>query len=449
METSIVDEPPSQALLFIGHFIQGQVLNGLPIYLIYIGIILIVLLALSAIISGSEVAFFSITHHELDELKKSSVKADERIVKLLERPKYLLATILILNNFVNVAIVTLSTYITWQLFAGASQAKVITILTFVITILIVFFGEIVPKIYATQQRIIFARKTSGLLRLGSASMKPLSWLLVNLTSIVERRIDKNDYGSSSIEEVHHALEMTTKSGITEEEKDILKGIVNFSTISVTQVMRSRIDIEAVENDIDYHELMDIINKEGFSRIPVFDEDLDKIDGILYVKDLLPHIGKDESFNWQSLLRPAYFVPESKMIDDLLKDFQEMRVHIAIVVDEYGGTAGLVTMEDILEEIVGEINDEFDEEEQAYHKVAEDTFDFEGRTSINDMCKALKVEPGFFDEIKGESESVGGMILEQLGTIPNTGEIIDFKQYKFTILAVDIKRIKKVRVKKEG
>ena len=195
--------------------------------------------------------------------------------------------------------------------------------------------------------------------------------------------------------------------------------------------------------------MDIINKEGFSRIPVFDEDLDKIDGILYVKDLLPHIDKDESFKWQALLRPAYFVPESKMIDDLLKDFQEMRVHIAIVVDEYGGTAGLVTMEDILEEIVGEINDEFDEEEQAYHKVAEDTFDFEGRTSINDMCKALKVEPGFFDEIKGESESVGGMILEQLGTIPNTGEIIDHQKYKFTILAVDKRRIKKVRVKKEG
>ena len=448
METSIVDEPPSQALFIIGHFIQGQVLNGLPIYLIYIGIILMVLLALSAIISGSEVAFFSITLHELDELKKSKNKADERIVKLLCSPKYLLATILILNNFINVAIVTLSTYVTWQVFAGSNEAKVITILTFVITFMIVFFGEIVPKIYATQQRLPFARKTSGLLILGSTAMKPLSWLLVNLTSIVEKRIARKDFGSSSIEEVHHALEMTTKSGISEEEKDILKGIVNFSTISVTQVMRSRIDIEAVENDINYHELMDIINKEGFSRIPVFNEDLDNIDGILYVKDLLPHIDKEESFKWQDLLRPAYFVPESKMIDDLLKDFQEMRVHIAIVVDEYGGTSGLLTMEDILEEIVGEINDEFDEEEQPYHKVADDTFDFEGRTSINDMCKALKLEPSFFDEIKGESESVGGMILEELGMLPNTGEFIDYRKYKFTILAVDKRRIKKVRVKKE-
>jgi len=448
LETSIVDEPPSQALFIIGHFIQGQVLNGLPIYLIYIGIILMVLLALSAIISGSEVAFFSITLHELDELKKSKNKADERIVKLLCSPKYLLATILILNNFINVAIVTLSTYVTWQVFAGSNEAKVITILTFVITFMIVFFGEIVPKIYATQQRLPFARKTSGLLILGSTAMKPLSWLLVNLTSIVEKRIARKDFGSSSIEEVHHALEMTTKSGISEEEKDILKGIVNFSTISVTQVMRSRIDIEAVENDINYHELMDIINKEGFSRIPVFNEDLDNIDGILYVKDLLPHIDKEENFKWQELLRPAYFVPESKMIDDLLKDFQEMRVHIAIVVDEYGGTSGLLTMEDILEEIVGEINDEFDEEEQPYHKVADDTFDFEGRTSINDMCKVLKLEPNFFDEIKGESESVGGMILEELGMLPNTGEFIDYRKYKFTILAVDKRRIKKVRVKKE-
>ena len=448
METSIVDEPPSQALLFIGHFIQGQVLNGLPIYAIYIGVILLMLLVLSAIISGSEVAFFSITLHELDELKKSKNKVDERVVSLLCRPKYLLATILILNNFVNIAIVTLSTYFTWQLFAGVNQAKVIVALTFIITFLIVFFGEIVPKIYATQQRLLFARKTSGLISIGSTAMKPLSWLLVNLTSIVERRIARKNFGSSSIEEVHQALEMTTQSGITKEEKDILKGIVNFSTISVTQVMRSRIDIEAVENDINYHELMDIINKDGFSRIPVFDEDLDNIDGILYVKDLLPHIEKDENFKWQELLRPAYFVPESKMIDDLLKDFQERRVHIAIVVDEYGGTSGLLTMEDILEEIVGEINDEFDEEEQPYHKVAEDTFDFEGRTSINDMCKVLKVEPNFFDEIKGEGESVGGMILEQLGTIPNTGEFIDYQQYKFTILAVDMRRIKKVRVKKE-
>jgi len=328
LETSIVDEPPSQAFAIIGQSVYAQVLETAPLLLVLIGILLLLLLAVSAIISGSEVAFFSINLHELEELKKNTKKAERRIVKLLARPKYLLATILILNNFVNVAIVTISTYVTWKLFEGISEATLITTLTLIITFLIVFFGEIVPKIYATQQRLLFARKTSGLLIIGTFMVKPLSWVLVNLTSVVEKRIEKKDYASSSIEEVHQALEMTTKSGITEEEKDILKGIVNFSSISVTQVMHSRIDILAIENNINYHELMDVINKEGLSRIPVFDEDIDKIDGILYVKDLLPYIDQDEHFKWQDLLRPAYFVPESKMIDDLLKDFQEKRVHIA-------------------------------------------------------------------------------------------------------------------------
>ena len=446
METSIIDEPPSQALVIFGQYMQAEILTGLPIYLIYIGVILVLLLTLSALISGSEVAYFSINLHELDELKKSTRKTDERIVDLLATPKFLLATILILNNFVNVAIVTISTYVTWKIFEGVNQVTLITILTFVITFLIVFFGEIVPKIYASQQRVVFARKTSTLLTLTSTLVKPLSWLLINLTSIVEKRIERKDYDASSLEEIHQALEMTTKSGISEEEKDILKGIVNFSTISVTQVMRSRLDIIAVENDMSYHELMDIINKEGTSRIPVYEEDIDKIKGILYVKDLLPFIDQAEEFKWQELLRPAYFVPESKMIDDLLKDFQEKRVHIAIVVDEYGGTSGLLTMEDILEEIVGEISDEFDEDEETYQKIADDIYDFEGRTSINDMCKVLKIDTSIFDEIRGESESIGGMLLEEFSKLPNTGEYINYENFNFTILAVDRRRIKKVRVK---
>ena len=424
---------------------QADILGGTPLYFIYIGITLLLLLGLSALISGSEVAYFSINLHELDNLKKSTRKADERIVKLLAEPKFLLATILILNNFVNVAIVTISTYVTWKIFQGVSQATLITALTFIITFFIVFFGEIVPKIYANQQRVAFARKTSTLLILSSVLVRPLSWLLINLTSTIEKRINKKAYDASSIEEVHQALEMTTQSGISEEEKDILKGIVNFSTISVTQVMRSRLDIIAVENDISYHELMDIINKEGTSRIPVYEEDLDKIKGILYVKDLLPFIEQDEKFAWQELLRPAYFVPESKMIDDLLKDFQEKRVHIAIVVDEYGGTSGLLTMEDILEEIVGEISDEFDEEDEPFQKISENTYDFDGRTSINDMCKALKVDTAIFDKIRGESESIGGMLLEEFSNLPTTGEFINYENFNFTILAVDRRRIKKVRV----
>jgi magnesium and cobalt exporter, CNNM family len=446
LETSIVDEPPSQALLILGHYIQAEILTGSGIYLFSIGAILLLLLVLSALISGSEVAYFSISLHELDELNKSGKKADGRVVKLLDEPKFLLATILILNNFVNVAIVTISTYVTWRIFADANQATLITSLTFIITFLIVFFGEIVPKIYANRQRVAFARKTSGLLTLFSTLVRPLAWLLVNSTSVIEKRIVRKSYDSSSIEEVHHALEMTTQSGISDEEKDILKGIVNFSTISVTQVMRPRLEIIAVEDNITYHHLMDIINKEGTSRLPVYEEDIDKIKGILYVKDLLPFIEKDENFIWQELLRPAYFVPESKMIDDLLKDFQEKRVHIAIVVDEYGGTSGLLTMEDILEEIVGEISDEFDEEDEPFQKIAEDIFDFEGRTSINDMCKVLKIDTNFFDEIRGESESIGGMLLEEFSNLPNTGELFNFRNFNFTILAVDRRRIKKVRVK---
>lgn len=424
----------------------AQMQSGAAFYLGLILFILIVLLICSAIVSGSEVAYFSINLNEIDDLRRTGKKQDTRIVRLLTEPKYLLATILILNNFINVAIVTLSTYATWKIFEGANQATLIAALTAIITFLIVFFGEIVPKIYATQQRVKFAQRTSGLLMLTSKIVRPLSWLLVNLTSIVERRLEKRTYDSSSIEEVHQALEMTTHSGITEEEKDILKGIVNFSTISVTQIMKSRMDLIAVENTISFHELMDIINKEGYSRIPVFNEDIDDIEGILYVKDLLPYIEKDEDFKWRDLTRQAYFIPETKMIDDLLRDFQEMRVHIAIVVDEYGGTSGLVTMEDILEEIVGEISDEFDDEEQLYHKIAENIYDFEGRTSVYDLCKALKIEPTTFDSIKGESESVGGMLLEEFGNIPNTNDFIEYKNYTFTIIAVDKRRIKKVRVK---
>ena len=432
--------------MILGQYVQTEILLSLPLYLIYIGLILVLLLVLSALISGSEVAYFSITSHEIDDLKKGTGKKDKRIVKLLSQPKLLLATILIINNFVNVAIVTISTYVTWKVFEGVSQATLITALTFIITFFIVFFGEIVPKIYANQQRIVFARKTSALLILSTTLVRPLSWLLVNLTSTIEKRLKKRAYDASSIEEVHQALEMTTQSGISEEEKDILKGIVNFSTISVTQVMRSRLDIIAVENDITYHELMDVINKEGTSRIPVYEEDIDKIKGILYVKDLLPYIEKNENFVWQELLRPAYFVPESKMIDDLLKDFQEKRVHIAIVVDEYGGTSGLLTMEDILEEIVGEISDEFDEEDEPFQKISKDTYDFDGRTSINDMCKALKVDTTIFDDIRGESESIGGMLLEEFSDLPNTGEFLNYRNFNFTIVAVDRRRIKKVRVK---
>ena len=276
--------------------------------------------------------------------------------------------------------------------------------------------------------------------------KPISWFLMSLTNLIEKRVEKKGY-NLSVEEIHQALEISVeKEEVTEEEKGILKGIVNFGTFSVKQVMKSRMDITAFEKETDFHELMNQINKNGYSRIPIYSETIDKIEGILYIKDLLPHLDKDEDFEWQTLLRPPFFVPESKKIDDLFKDFQEKQVHIAVVIDEYGGTEGLITMEDVIEEIVGEINDEFDDESEiAYNKLDNNTFIFEGKTSLNDFCKITSTDGTIFEEVKGESESLGGLLLEISSKLPSAGEKIYFKQFVFTAVAVDLRRIKRVRV----
>jgi putative hemolysin len=411
----------------------------------FIGYILLILglLVLSGIISGSEVAFFSININELKEEKEGGEKL---IRHLLHNPRKLLATILILNNLVNVFIVTISTYATWQIVGDKNAGgATIAILTIVITILIIFFGEIVPKVFASQKPIQFARLTSRMLVVMNKVLSPISWMLMALSNLIEKRIQRKGY-NVSVDELNQALEITAEGEATEEEKGILKGIVNFGTLSVKQVMKSRVDITAFDMEIDFHELMDQINKTGFSRIPVYNETIDKIEGILYIKDILPFIHESENFFWQEKLRPVYFVPESKKIDDLFRDFQERQVHMAIVVDEYGGTEGLITMEDIIEEIVGEINDEFDEENEVnYRKIDANTFIFEGKTSLNDFCKIAQIDASIFDEIKGESESLGGLLLELNEKLPNAGEKIPFQNFLFTIAAVDNKRIKRVRV----
>ncbi|MBV6645957.1 MAG: gliding motility-associated protein GldE [Cyclobacteriaceae bacterium] len=405
-------------------------------------IILVVLLALSGLISGSEVAFFSLP---TDRGEKEH-NADYRIDRLLQNPRKLLATILIVNNLVNILIVTISTFATWQVTGGKNAGGIIIlILTATITLVIVFFGEIMPKVYASHNALGFARFTAGLLQFFEKTLTPLSWLLMSVSDVIEKRIEKKGY-NLSVDELNQALEITVDRETTEEEKGILKGIVNFGTLSVKQVMKSRMDITAIDVESDFHELMDQINKTGYSRIPVYSETIDKIEGILYIKDVLPHLDKEETFKWQTLLRPGYFVPESKKIDDLFKDFQEKQVHMAIVVDEYGGTEGLVTLEDIIEEIVGEINDEFDEESDvSYNKLDEHTYIFEGKTSLNDFCKIVDVDTQFFDQVKGESESLGGLLLEINEKLPNAGAKIRFENFLFTIVAVDQKRIKRVRV----
>lgn len=428
-------------MILLGAF-AGQPLS----FFVVIGIVLVILLLLSGLISGSEVAFFSLSHDQIASCRHSEDKNKKRVSGLLHSPKRLLATILIANNLVNILIVTISTFVTWRVVGQEGKAGVtIALLTIIVTLVIIFFGEIIPKVYANHNRMSFAKRVSGLLVVASRLFQPVSWFLISLTDIIEQRMRKKKY-SLSVEEVNQALEIfVEREGVTKEEKEILKGVVNFGTLSVKQVMRSRMDITAIDIETDFHELMNQVNKTGYSRIPIYIDTIDKIEGILYVKDLLPHLEKEETFEWQALLREGFFIPESKNIDDLFKDFQEKQVHIAIVIDEYGGTSGLITMEDVLEEIVGEINDEFDESEIPYQKLDNHTYLFEGKTSLNDFCKVVNIETAVFEEVKGESESLGGLLLELHSTLPHAGKKIRFKEFLFTVVAVDQKKIKRIRV----
>lgn len=438
METAI-DEPPSQLL-------ADALFSGQSLFFLMSGILMLVLLSLSALISGSEVAFFSLTSKDIQDSKETNNPVDKKLVQLIHNPKLLLATILIVNNFVNVAIVTLATFIVWEVTGTKSaEGQVIVVLSFVVTLLILFFGEVLPKVYAAPNNVKFARFASPFLKFCESLFRPLSYILMTLSHVIERRFEKKGY-DISVEELHQALEITTThEDTTEEEKGILRGIVNFGTLTVKQVMKSRMDLTAFDTEMDFHDLMDKVNKSGFSRVPVYTETIDKIDGILYIKDLLPFIENEDTFDWKSLLRPGFFVPETKKIDTLLRDFQEKRVHMAIVVDEYGGTSGLITLEDIIEEIVGEINDEFDDDDIPFDQLDDNVYIFEGKTTLNDFCKIVDEAPSKFDEVKGESESLGGLLLELNTKLPPTGETIVYDKFEFTVVAVDTKRIKKVKV----
>ncbi|MGE0770626.1 MAG: gliding motility-associated protein GldE [Cyclobacteriaceae bacterium] len=441
METSpSIDEPPSYGLF-------AELLSSSPDYFyIFSFAAIAVLLFLSGMVSASEVAFFSLKTEDLERCRDSDDPKDKHIASLLGNPRLLLATILIMNNFVNVAIVTISTFLMWDIAQTRKPEEIIVgAVTFGVTFAITFFGEIVPKVYATQRNYSFSRLMGGIWLLLQKLCRPISWILLNLGGLVERRFKKKGY-STTVEELNQALELTTEHpDSTEEEKDILKGIVNFGTLTVKQVMKSRMDMTAVDHEINFHEVLQQVKKTGFSRIPVYKETLDKVEGILYIKDLLPYLDEAAEFRWQKLLRPGFFIPETKRLDSLLKDFQEKRVHIAVVVDEYGGTSGLITLEDLIEEIIGEINDEFDEEITSYNKIDDRTFVFEGKISLHDFCKVLEVEPNIFDQVRGESESLGGLILELHSGFPAIGEKIAFGNFEFTVVAVDKKRIRRVRV----
>ncbi len=404
----------------------------------------VLLLGVSAIISASEVAFFSLTPQILSEIDESDRKADKKIIRLLEKPQRLLATILIGNTFVNVTIIFLLTYFTTSI-VNFDNAPIFGFVfqTIIITFLLLLFGEIMPKIYATQSTkkvalntapfIIFIEKVFGL----------VVSVMVNSTSVVNARLARHTKNNISMDELSHALELTTNN--KDEDTDILEGIIKFGNIQVVDIMTSRVDMIDVDIKINYSALMSIIIKSGYSRIPIYSGTRDNIKGILYSKDLLPHLDKPDNFRWQSLVRPAYYVPETKKIDDLLNEFQTNKVHLAIVVDEYGGTSGLVSLEDILEEIVGDISDEYDVDEQLFTKLDNHTFIFEAKIQLNDFFKIDEIDSSDFIKITNEVETLAGLVLEIKGDIPSKNERIGYDKYVFEILAVDNRRIKKIKL----
>lgn len=430
---------PEPSLIVINQFLNFDVIN-----LFLQGGLLLFLLVFSAIISGSEVAFFSLSQTEIKKYAKEKNKRLTNAVNLLKSPDKLLANILIVNNLINVAIITLSAYFTWSSFG--KSAYVFFILTFVVTAVIIFCGEIIPKVYASKNKKLFIKTSSLVLIPSNVIFKPLILMLIKISQAFKN--NKRELLESSKEELNKAMSLTIDKSTSKEEKDILKGIINFGSIKVKEIMKSRVDIVAFEIDESFEKISELINKSGYSRIPVFKETIDNIEGVLYVKDLLPHLN-DKNFDWTKKIRPAFFVPENKNIDVLFKDFQEKRVHLSLVIDEYGGVSGLVTLEDIIEEIVGDIKDEFDFEEDFYYKkIDSNTFLFDGKTSLNDLCKVLNIHKDFFDASKGESESLGGLILELNSKIPSVGDKIKFDNFIFTIMSVDNKRIKRVRVFKK-
>lgn len=410
--------------------------------LIGLGVI-ILLLIVSALISGSEVAFFAMGPNEINDLQNRKGRIPKIALDLISQPERLLATILIGNNFVNVGIVILSTWVYHGLVDfSANPILSFIIQTVLITFIILLIGEIVPKVYATRFSLKFVYLMAIPINSLRVFFKPVAYILIRSTSQVQKRL-KDRKGNISLDDLSQALELTGEE--FEEDEKILKGIVKFGNTDVHEVMKSRVDVVAAELSISFADVLKLITETGYSRIPVYISDFDHIKGVLYVKDLLPHIGKPGSFRWQSLIRPPYFVPGNKKIDDLLSEFQKQKIHLALVVDEYGGTSGLITLEDILEEIVGEISDESDDDEDLYTRIDKNTYHFEAKILLNDFYRVLNISEETFDSARGEAETLAGLILEMKGEIPDHNERFSLKGYTFIIEQVDERRIFLVKV----
>lgn len=404
-----------------------------------------VLLLMSAFASGSEIAFFSLSPSDVAELKDGKFDADKKIQNLRDDSERTLATILIANNFVNVTIIMLLNYVIAGVISFGERALLLQFLftTVILTFLLLLFGEIMPKVYARQDPLKFCRRCVGGIMFARKLFWPIENILLKSGMMAEKIIQKENH-VLSVDDLVQALELTDKNDI-KDEQNMLKGIIRFGDETAKEVMTSRQNIVDLDIRSNYADVLKCIEDNNYSRIPVYQDNTDNIRGILYIKDLLPHLTKSSNFRWQSLIRPPYFVPETKKIDDLLREFQENKVHIAIVVDEFGGTSGIVTLEDILEEIVGEINDEYDEEEKFYSKLNYNTFIFEGKTLLTDLCRILNVDDEEFEEVEGDADTLAGLLLEIKGDFPSIHEKIDYKNYTFEVMNVEERRISKIKV----
>ena len=404
-----------------------------------------VLLLMSAFASGSEIAFFSLSPSDVAELEDGKFGADKKIQNLRDDSERTLATILIANNFVNVTIIMLLNYVIAGVISFGERALLLQFLftTVILTFLLLLFGEIMPKVYARQDPLKFCRRCVGGIMFARKLFWPIENILLKSGMMAEKIIQKENH-VLSVNDLEQALELTDKNDI-KDEQNMLKGIIRFGDETAKEVMTSRQNIIDLDIRSNYADVLKCIEDNNYSRIPVYQDNTDNIRGILYIKDLLPHLTKSSNFRWQSLIRPPYFVPETKKIDDLLREFQENKVHIAIVVDEFGGTSGIVTLEDILEEIVGEINDEYDEEEKFYSKLNYNTFIFEGKTLLTDLCRILNVDDEEFEEVEGDADTLAGLLLEIKGDFPSIHEKIDYKNYTFEVMNVEERRISKIKV----
>ncbi len=407
----------------------------------------LVLLICSAAASGSETAFFSLSPSHLNDIRNSKTHSSKRIIALLETPKRLLATILIANNLVNVGIVIISSFLVNNyLDFSANPLLGFLFQIIIITSVLLLLGEILPKVLATRNPVKVASTMSMPLSIVQRLLSPLSRLLVKSTRFIDKRQAYKNH-NVTLNDISNAIDITADGKVDSEDRKIMKSITRFGDINAREIMSPRVDLTTIDNSLSFRKVQSIIIESGYSRIPVYNDTPDTVTGILYIKDLLPFLSEGDNFDWEKLVRPPFFIPENKPINDLMQEFQEKKIHMAVVVDEYGGTSGIITLEDIIEEIVGEINDEFDIESENtfFSRIDEHNYIFEGKTTINDMCRVLGIDDRIFDDAKGESESLAGLILELVGKMPSTGETFSFGDYVFRIEAADKRRIKKVKI----